>query len=237
VNSPGRLRIAETFASVQGEGWFIGCPSWFIRVSGCTMRCRWCDTPYASWDPEGPVREVSDVLVEALGTGISHVVVTGGEPMAFPQIDALVAGLEEAGRVVTIETAGVHFRDVSCSLMSLSPKLAHSAPDPLLHPEWHRRHEDLRTSLDALTRLATSYFCQLKIVVNPESEADWGSEVERIVSACPSIPPERIFMMAEGVQADVLHRRERLLAGWCIQKGWRISPRFHIDLYGDTRGT
>ena len=75
------LRIAETFASVQGEGKWLGVPSTFVRVSGCNMRCIWCDTPYASWNPEGPTKSVEEIVGEVAELGCQHVVLTGGEPM------------------------------------------------------------------------------------------------------------------------------------------------------------
>lgn len=78
------LRIAEIFTSVQGEGQWMGVPSVFVRISGCNLRCVWCDTPYASWSPEGPVREVFSIVEEVLATGTNHVVVTGVSRCSFP---------------------------------------------------------------------------------------------------------------------------------------------------------
>jgi 7-carboxy-7-deazaguanine synthase len=73
--------IAETFTSLQGEGILVGVPSFFVRTSGCQLRCRWCDTPYTSWAPEGQRRTVDGLLAEARASGCRHVVVTGGEPL------------------------------------------------------------------------------------------------------------------------------------------------------------
>ncbi|MFO0490871.1 MAG: radical SAM protein, partial [bacterium] len=58
------MPIAETFVSLQGEGKLSGVPSWFCRVSGCNLRCAWCDTPYASWKPEGNARQVQELIAE-----------------------------------------------------------------------------------------------------------------------------------------------------------------------------
>jgi len=87
------LPIAETFASIQGEGMLAGIPSFFIRVSGCNLRCVWCDTPYASWNPEGEVQTIEDLVEQARQSGAHHIVITGGEPMMFPQIEPLCAAL------------------------------------------------------------------------------------------------------------------------------------------------
>jgi len=71
--------ISETFTSLQGEGVLTGVPSFFVRTSGCNLRCRWCDTPYTSWLPEGDRRAVGELVSEAVESGVRHVVVTGGD--------------------------------------------------------------------------------------------------------------------------------------------------------------
>src|ERR1041384_8799326 len=98
----GCMRIAEIFHSIQGEGKLVGVPSAFVRVAGCNLRCTWCDTPYASWDAgsEGArERTPEEILAEILAmTGSPrHVVLTGGEPMMFKEIAALIALLKKAG--------------------------------------------------------------------------------------------------------------------------------------------
>src|SRR5215468_5509616 len=89
--------VAETFTSIQGEGKLTGTPSWFVRLSGCNLRCAWCDTPYASWRPEGSSRTLDDLVEEARansgGGGVRHAVITGGEPMIFPQLTELTRRL------------------------------------------------------------------------------------------------------------------------------------------------
>src|SRR5436189_374600 len=99
------MRLAEIFHSIQGEGKFSGVPSVFIRTSGCNLRCTWCDTPYASWNPEGGELEVTAILEKVRAFGARHVVVTGGEPMVARGIHELLAALREDGRRITIETA------------------------------------------------------------------------------------------------------------------------------------
>ena len=76
------MLISEIFYSIQGEGILTGVPSVFIRTSGCNLRCRWCDTPYASWEPEGEELSVAEITgrLEAWPSA-THVVLTGGEPM------------------------------------------------------------------------------------------------------------------------------------------------------------
>ena len=229
----GNLRVAEIFASVQGEGVWTGVPSTFVRASGCNLRCVWCDTPYASWRPEGPIMPVEAILDEVARLGMPHAVLTGGEPMLFDAMEELADGCRAQGRKVTVETAGTVYRDLACDLMSISPKLAHSTPDD---PVWGPRHERERLKPDTIQRLMDAYDHQLKFVVNPEKGDDL-SEIESLLSKLRGVDPQRVLIMPEGVEAAVLHRRARLLVEPCMARGWRLSPRMHIDLFGDKRGT
>ncbi len=127
------MRIAEIYRSLQGEGRLTGVPSVFVRTSGCNLRCGFCDTPYASWTPEGDHLSVKDVLAAVEKNSCErgpprHVVITGGEPMLFPDLVPLCAELHGRGMHVTIETAGTRYLPVHCDLMAVSPKLSNSTP-------------------------------------------------------------------------------------------------------------
>ena len=122
------LRIVERFVSVQGEGLLAGVPSSFVRVSGCNLRCEWCDSATSSWSPTGE-RIAVDELVAWCGEGPRHVVLTGGEPLVFREAVELASRLGASGHHVTIETAGTVWQeDLHVDLVSISPKLAHSTP-------------------------------------------------------------------------------------------------------------
>ena len=233
VGTRNSLRVAELFTSIQGEGVWAGTPSTFVRVSGCNLRCKWCDSPYSSWLPEGPVRDVDEIVDDVSRAGIEHVVITGGEPMLFDSVSVLAENLHAKGHVLTIETAGTIFRDLPCDLMSVSPKLAHSTPEG----EWRSRHESTRLNLDVLRRLSERYSCQFKFVVNPDSGLGDIGEIEALVKELPSLVPANILLMAEGTDPETLARREKLLVPALLERGWRLSPRLHIHLFGNSRGT
>lgn len=229
-----RLRIAEIFTSIQGEGIWTGVPSTFVRISGCNMRCRWCDTPYASWEPEGDFWEI-DQIVERVDA--DHAVLTGGEPMLFDPLEDLAQCLKNKGKTITIETAGTVHRKVACDLMSISPKLANSDPDEDTPGGWAERHRATRENLEPLKNLVTDYNCQLKFVVNPDNGLDDLREIEALLSQIPAVEPSRILLMPEGTDSETLHRRMKRLVEPVLERGWRLTPRLHIDLFGDTRGT
>ena len=91
------MLISEIFYSIQGEGELTGVPSVFVRTSGCNLRCAWCDTPYASWNPEGEMRTVAQLVATVQESRAArHVVLTGGEPMVAKGIHDLAARLKEA---------------------------------------------------------------------------------------------------------------------------------------------
>jgi 7-carboxy-7-deazaguanine synthase len=223
------LKIAEIFYSIQGEGSLVGTPSVFVRSSGCNLRCSWCDTPYTSWNPEGDDWPLERILAAVDAYAARHVVVTGGEPMIAREIVDITRGLRQRGRHITIETAGTVFAPVECDLMSISPKLANSTPPG----EWAVRHERLRIQPETLRRLMTAYEYQLKFVIAQPDDVAEALELLRALDADAG----KVILMPEGVDAAVLRDRGVWLAEVCKREGFRFSPRLHVELYGNRRGT
>ena len=222
------MKIAELFYSLQGEGVLIGVPSFFIRTSGCNLRCSWCDTPYTSWQPEGEELTLEQILQAVEAHPARHVVVTGGEPMIAPAIVDLTNRLRDLGMHITIETAGTVFQPVECDLMSISPKLANSTPTG----DQAARHERLRIQIGPLRQLMERYDYQLKFVVEKREDM---AELRKLVGDLGA-PPDRVILMPEGTDPAPLRERALWLAEICKQDGFRFSPRLHIDLYGSRRG-
>lgn len=228
------MRIAEIFQSIQGEGILSGMPSVFVRTSGCNLRCSFCDTPYASWEPEGPEMTAAEVAGEVLRHETRHVVVTGGEPMLAPDLPELLETLGCAGRHLTIETAATVYRPVRCDLASLSPKLANSAPREREGGKFLAMHEGARCRPDVIRQFLDNHDCQLKFVV--ENPGDL-LEIETLLAELPRVSPERVLLMPMGVCHRELAERSSWLSGLCLARGWRLCPRLHIELFGHTRGT
>ncbi len=222
--------IAETFTSIQGEGILAGVPSYFIRTSGCNLRCRWCDTPYTSWHPEGVRRRVPELVDEALSSGVRHVVVTGGEPLLQREIKALSAGLRGAGLHVTVETAGTIDPSFECDLLSLSPKTGNSDPSD----RHHDRHRELRSDLTPAARLLKRFpEHQLKFVVEGSEDL---AEILEMLDRLGGVERGRVLLMAQGRSAEEVAQRAPAVAALCLEHGFRYTPRLHLDLFGGGRG-
>jgi len=238
-----QLPITETFVSIQGEGKWTGVPSWFVRLAGCNLRCRWCDTPYSSWKPESTPRTLADLVREARESAVDHAVITGGEPLIFPQLAELARSLRDAGLRVTIETAGTVYQDLHADLMSISPKLASSTPSEIDaqarggSADWagpHGRHEQRRLNLDALQRLIDAHpNRQLKFVVCTEPDL---IEIESLLAKLRNWQPADILLMPEGTSRPSAERMQ-WLARACIAHRWQYCTRLHVDIWGTKRGT
>jgi 7-carboxy-7-deazaguanine synthase len=254
------MRIAELFYSIQGEGKLAGLPSLFVRVSGCNLRCTWCDTPYASWEPEGEEMTAGEIVAqlqrvvasselrvprsasdaEALlspepRTPRPPVVLTGGEPMIMPEIADLCAALKEAGHHLTVETAATIYKPLPLDLASLSPKLANSTPWQRESGRYAQAHERNRLNLPVIQQFIDhSPDFQLKFVVAEPADME---EIESILKHLRNWSPADVLLMPEGTDSEALAARAPWLAEVCRRTGFRYCPRLHVELYGNTRGT
>lgn len=231
------MRVTEIFHSLQGEGILSGTPSVFVRLAGCPLRCRWCDTRYA-WDfSAGDEYTVDDLAAAVIRYACDHVVITGGEPMVGPDLTAREGLVELTGRLraermhVTVETAGVLFvHGLACDLMSISPKMTNSVPPG---PTVAMVHERQRVDLGALAGLVEAYLCQLKFVI--ESADDIG-EIRNLLDGLPPVSSDRILLMPQVRTRDELLARAPGVAKLCREMGYRFGHRLHVLLWSDHRG-
>ncbi len=210
----------------------MGVPSVFVRTSGCNLRCVWCDTPYTSWRPEGHDWTLDRIEEAVNAFPAKHVVITGGEPMIAPQVPELTQRFRELGLHITIETAGTLNAPVTCDLMSISPKLKNSTPFEREGGRWAQQHERLRWRPSVLRELMAAYDYQLKFVITMPDDLVELEEMRKALEA----PADKVLLMPEGTNADTIRRRGLWLAEICKERGYRFSPRLHVDLWGDKRG-
>lgn len=231
------MKISELFFSIQGEGELTGIPSVFVRTSGCNLRCRWCDTKYSSWTPEGENVDIEELVEKVCSYPARHVVITGGEPMIAKDIKEFVDLLKQSGKHITIETAGtIAPNGIQCDLASISPKLSDSTPEKgEISEEWIERHDSTRIDYNILNEWIDSYEFQLKFVVSRGEEIN---EVKCIIDKIESdILPEKVLLMPEGTDSETIHSRYDMLVDLCKENGFRMCNRLHLDLFGNTRGT
>lgn len=228
------FRVAEMFQSLQGEGLLTGTRSIFVRFSGCNLRCGFCDTPYASWRPEGERLTASDVISRLARYTARHVVITGGEPMLFPQMPRLCEALSRRGYHITIETAGTRYLSLPCHLMSISPKLSNSTPDAAKYSRWAAVHDRRRLQPEIVRRLIAEYDYQLKFVVDRPEDCD---EVADYLRHIPTVRKDRVLLMPQGTDPAELEQKRQWLEPYCESRGLVFCPRKQIDWFGCRRGT
>ncbi len=228
------MRISEIFYSIQGEGRLCGIPSVFIRTSGCNLRCVWCDTPYTSWRPEGKSWSISKIVSEVKKYPSRYIVITGGEPLLAPEIGALTGELKRDGAHITIETAATIFKPIAGDLISLSPKLANSTPWKRENGKFAQLHEKQRLNFTVIQKYLDSYDYQIKFVVAQKKDFD---EIAQILDRLEAVDRCRVLIMAEGTTTRQLRAKASWIVELCKQYGYGFTPRLHIELYGNRRGT
>jgi 7-carboxy-7-deazaguanine synthase len=233
------IRICELYSSIQGEGILTGRPSIFVRTSGCNLRCTFCDTPFASWNPEGELQSVEAIVEQVLAEQPVHVVITGGEPMICHELPELCQLLRENGRHITIETAGTVHQSLACDLMSISPKMANSRPSEQQGGSWRRTHESRRYRPAIVRQLieqtiASGGEYQLKFVVDTPDDLD---EILAYVDDVQPSNRERVLLMPQGIDNAELDRRAEWLIPKCAEHGFRYCDRSHVRWFGNRRAT
>jgi 7-carboxy-7-deazaguanine synthase len=229
------MRLAELFYSIQGEGKLMGAPSVFVRVSGCNLRCVWCDTPYASWNPEGSEETVDEIVERASAFGAKHIVITGGEPMIMPDLADLCEGLKSRNHHITVETAATIFEPMKLDLASLSPKLSNSTPTLREGGRFARVHEERRMNVKVIQQfIDSSPEFQLKFVVSDPADV---VEINDVLKRLKGWSPADVLLMPEGTDRETLDARSGWISEVCKREGYRFCPRLHVMLYGNRRGT
>ncbi|MCZ8131430.1 MAG: 7-carboxy-7-deazaguanine synthase QueE [Steroidobacteraceae bacterium] len=201
-----RLRITEIFHSLQGEAEAVGWPTVFVRLTGCPLRCRYCDTEYSFYG--GQWRGIAEVLETVAGYGARHVCVTGGEPLAQRNCHALLARLCDAGYRVSLETGGA----LDCH--AVDARVARVID--VKTPGSGESGRNLWANLDALRP-----HDQVKFVICDRADYEWSRTVvldRRLADACTVL---------FSPSANELPARD--LAEWILAD--RLPVRFQLQLH------
>lgn len=210
-----RLRINEIFHSLQGEADAVGFPTVFVRLTGCPLRCQYCDTEYAFH--AGEWRDLPSILDEVRGFGSRHVCVTGGEPLAQPNCLPLLTRLCDAGFEVSLETSGAF--DIGGVDARVARVVDVKTPDS---------REVLRNRIENYGLLTPHD--QVKFVICSRDDYDWSKaylEDHDLSGRCqvlfsPSYTQLRPVQLAEWILADRLPVR--------------FQMQLHKILWGDVPG-
>lgn len=216
------LRVAERFLSLQGEGPTAGTPAHFLRLQGCDVGCRWCDSKY-TWDGaagEGVPLDQALGVLRALGEA-PLLVVTGGEPLAHPGVrELLVAALGLWPRV-EVETSGLRPPPLS------HPRLAYNCSPKL--PSATGRWDETWAHVAAFAADPGTTF---KLVVGGDPDT---ADALRLAAA-HALPRGRVVLMPEGLTDATVREHALRLAEVCKREGLRFGPRLHVWLWGARRG-
>jgi len=226
--------VSEIFLSIQGEGVHSGTPSVFLRTYRCNLTCTWCDSKY-TWLDQDKARpgveytpmSASGVIDKIASYGCKHLVLTGGEPLLHQRTLApLLETLKKEGFYIEVETNGTVAPSAAIAELvdcfNVSPKISNSQIE-----------ESVRTRPDSLRAFLRTKKAWFKFVVCDLKDVE---EVEGMVSRF-SIPRDRVLLMPEGIDAATLLARSNWLADVCKERGFRLSMRLHILLFGNKRGT
>lgn len=213
--SPARLRITEIFLSLQGESRSVGWPTVFIRLTGCPLRCGYCDTAYAFQG--GEWRTLDDILVQTATLAVHHVTVTGGEPLAQKSCLILLARLCDAGYEVSLETSG------ALDVALVDPRVVKVMD--LKTPGSGEVERNRYCNLEHLNPAD-----QIKFVICDRNDYDWAKQ--QLVTYKLSDVCEVLFSPSQG------QLEARQLADWIVaDRLWvRFQIQLHKFLWGDVPG-
>ncbi len=209
------LRITEIFYSLQGEASRVGLPTVFVRLTGCPLRCVWCDTEYSFTG--GAPATIASVLVEVAKYPARQVCVTGGEPLSQKECLPLLSALCDAGYDVSLETSG------ALDISAVDPRVSRIMD--LKAPDSGESDKNLWANLEFLNNRD-----EIKIVIASRADYEWARDVleeKQLTKCCPVL-----FSPAQG-QIEAAD-----LARWILEDGLpiRFQLQLHKLLWGNMRG-
>jgi len=201
------MKVCEMFRAIQGEGPEIGVPTTFVRLSGCNLDCDFCDSKYHKLGSPMSVRDIFSFLDKT-----SHVTITGGEPtLQEIELRSLMRMFDKSTHF-SLETNGTKPTSLPYHTIVVSPK-----------------KQSIRD--DVLKLYTTSDKVWFKFVYENKDDVWW----EDVISRC-NIPNNRVYIMPEGKTREEQLERMPEVLDYCLEKGYRVSPRLQVLVYDNRRG-
>jgi len=214
------LRISEIFLSIQGESTRTGCPCVFVRLAGCHLRCRYCDTEYALTG--GETRSIGDVFDVVMKFPCELVQITGGEPLLQQRVHDLIARLCAVARTVVIETSG------ACDISACDPRAIRILD--IKTPGSGEVERNLRSNVDHLTAQD-----EVKFVITDRADYDWARayiQEHGLTERCGAVLLSPVFPQPAGQEIPGLPGLEpRDLARWILDDGLPVRLQLQIHKY------
>lgn len=226
------IKVCEMFKTIQGEGKLQGVPSVMLRLVGCNLRCEWCDTKDVLKEKEIVVYNEFTLLSKLKSYNCSYLIITGGEPFIFPELEKLTKILKRNGYHITVETNGTKCTDIQCDLISISPKLSNSIPYSSGNEYIIEHHNKTRINISAIKYFIKKYDYQLKFVCR-NLDSDF-YEVKDILREIGTYQVENVMIMPladskvelERIQCDMVRR--------CIKFGFRYANRLQLQIWDNS---
>jgi 7-carboxy-7-deazaguanine synthase len=236
--------VNEIFYSLQGEGFLAGVPSVFVRIAGCPLRCKWCDTKYAWSETAGQQLGIIEIIRQVQQWSCNFVVITGGEPIVNPDLPELVQQLKSLEKHITIETSGIEYiPDLPCDLMSISPKLSNSTSGDIEQGSngqetvgWGLPHQYsiLRDDgLKPILQLIENYNYQIKFILDSPDDL---AEIRQTIEKIKNINLSKVMLMPQAATRDELLQKSPMVADLCKRTGFTFCQRLHVLLWDNLKG-
>jgi 7-carboxy-7-deazaguanine synthase len=216
--SADTLRINEIFHSIQGESTWAGQPCVFVRLTGCHLRCTYCDTEYAF--REGETRPIDEIVEAVCAHATDLVEITGGEPLLQPRVHTLMSRLCDLGKTVLLETSG------ACDISDCDPRVVRILD--LKTPGSGEMERNLLANLDHLHDRD-----EIKFVITDRADYEWARDMiasHRLNDRCRAVLMSPVFEQPRGLEiAGAAGLPMRDLAKWILADG--LDVRLQIQLH------
>ncbi len=227
-----KINVCEVFKSIQGEGRLQGVPSIILRLTGCNLNCDWCDTS-DTLKNSVTITYTEDELIEMLaGYNCSHIVITGGEPTLFWEIEQLIGLLKANGYYVTVETNATKYIELKCDLVSMSPKLSNSIPYSKNNIDIIHQHNRRRINIEAIKHYVNTHDYQIKFVCR-DLQSDF-DEVRAILEQIGDYKRENIMIMPLAGSKLELEKVQKGLVRKCVENGIRYANRLQLQIWDNS---